>query len=504
MTNLPDDIIDRLQSCTTLPDPSAVTRRIIELAKDPQPDLATVSDAISIDPATVTKVICIANASACAKRRQILNLRQALIVLGLNATLTATLGLTLIPTLRNYPTRNLDAKLFWRRALLSGTWGKLLAVESGRRDAEEIFLAALLQDIGMLAIDHFAPEIYQDIDCLGSKHGQIARHEQTHLRTDHAQVGAWLLESWDMPQPIRFAIRHSHDISAVGSKAELKALTRIVSHCSPLSSTCLGNPSPHAIRVLGQDIHRHLGIPPNRLAELFDTIGEQIPVAESIFEMDLFDGAHLQDVSAMAGEILTILSRHERPESFDLHHLPSRPDYRKSGIKSKPYGTTKVYNRDDFEAALSDEYESAKKHKWPLSIIFVHLDRFGQINENHGSRAALLMLQEVSSLLTDSLRETDVVAHYGADEFVVLLPGGDAKEAEHVAERLVTEARTTSINAGGSASIAMTLSLGIATLDATHKFSTPGDLLSAADEALLHSKCSGRNKHTTHASIKAA
>jgi len=495
MVQLPDEIISRLQSCTRLPAPSAVTRRIIELAQGPEPDLITVADALSIDPAIVTKIICVANATPHAKRRQILNLRQALIVLGLNATLTTALSLTLVATLKNHPARNLDAKLFWRRALLSGTWGKLLAVETGRRDAEEIFLAALLQDVGMLAIDHFAPEVYQDIDQRKSEHRQIVKHEQAHLKTDHAQVSAWLLERWNMPQHIQCAIAQSHDTSAAGIKAELKAFTRIVSLCSQLADSWLANPSPDAIRLLGKDIHRQLGIPSNRLAELYKMIGEHIPAAESIFTMDLFDGVHLQEVSDTAGEFLT---------TSDLYALPVRPDRREADVKPKPDELTQVYNRRGFEAALGEEYESAQKHGWPLSVIFVHLDHLKQINEDRGSGAGDLMLQKVSSLLTENLRATDLVARYGSEEFVVLLPGGDALEADKVAERLVMQARTKSIGVEDGSAVSMTLSLGIATLDARHDFTTPKELLSAADEALFHSKCSGRDKHTNHASIKAA
>ena len=61
----------------------------------------------------------------------------------------------------------------------SATWGKLLASEFGRRDAEEVFLASLLQDIGMLALDKIAPDIYAGIAAFQLEHNRVAQHEQS-------------------------------------------------------------------------------------------------------------------------------------------------------------------------------------------------------------------------------------------------------------------------------------------------------------------------------------
>ena len=92
MVRIPDDVVTRLRTCKSFPSPPPVALKVIELAQNPEIDLATVADTISGDPAIAAKVMRIANSALYARRRQSSNLRQALIVLGLNATLTLALS----------------------------------------------------------------------------------------------------------------------------------------------------------------------------------------------------------------------------------------------------------------------------------------------------------------------------------------------------------------------------------------------------------------------------
>ena len=506
MVQVPDDIARRLKACTSLPSPPPVAIKVIELAQNPETDLGTVADTISGDPAIAAKVMRIANSALYARRRQSTNLRQALIVLGLNATLTLALSFTLVATLRKGSPKGFDLDAYWRRAILAGTWGKLLAGEFGRRDAEEVFLAALLQDLGMLAIDKIAPEVYEGISPFQLEHARVAQHEKTQLESDHRAIGAWLINDWKMPDQLAMAIQHSHDITAAGVDNDMKSFVRAVAMSGDLADVWIGERNDAAIRRAGLEAHRNLGILPNRLAELFDIIGEQLPVAENIFEMDLFNGDHLQDITDTAREILMIRNLHTISENRDLEEQKKELEADREELQEEASrdALTDAFNRRYFEEALTREFETAHQHGWPMSVIFVDLDRFKQINDSHGHQAGDLMLQEVAGLLTENLRDTDIVARYGGDEFVLLLPGLDARAAEQIAGRLVNSARGRSINGTDGAELHITLSLGTATQDSAAAFEKPADLLAAADQALYHSKRNGRNQHTCFEAIEAA
>jgi diguanylate cyclase (GGDEF)-like protein len=150
------------------------------------------------------------------------------------------------------------------------------------------------------------------------------------------------------------------------------------------------------------------------------------------------------------------------------------------------------------------EFAAASGNQWPLSVIFVDLDYFKGINDTHGHQGGDAMLKAVALLLSSTVRDTDTVARYGGDEFVVLLPGTDSTQVETVAARIVKRARETHVDGGNNAKFSITLSLGTATRDSKSTFGSATELLAAADAALYHSKRSGRDRHTNYASIKAA
>lgn len=506
MSEIPDHILQRLKTCTSFPTPPAVAMKILQLAQDPDIALGKVADAVSTDPAIAAKVMRIANSAMYARRRQTTNLRQALVTLGMNATLTLALSFTLVRTLRSSATGGFDFPAYWRRTVLSSTWGKLLATELERPDAEEAFLASLLQDLGMLVIDKVWPEVYDGISPFKIEHLRICQHEQNCIGSDHYNIGAALLGIWNMPEKLIQAVRNSHDSTAAGVDGNEKAFVRIVALSSELSDVWLGSHDPVALRRIGQQVQQKLGIAPSRLGEMFDTIREHLPVAEELFQMELYDQAQLQDITETARETLVVRNLHQIHESQDLQRRSSRLEEENNALKTENNldVLTKACNRRYFEESLATEFAAAAKHAWPLSVVFVDVDYFKGVNDTHGHQAGDAVLIAVASLLQQSLRENDIVARYGGDEFVLLLPGVDADQADLVGRRVCEGIRAAKVDAGNGTKIGVTLSLGVATSDSQHDFREPKALLAAADAALYESKRQGRNCHTCHGKYQAA
>ncbi len=506
MSEIPDSILQRLRTCTNFPTPPAVALKVLQLAQDPDIELSRVADAVSADPAIAAKVMRIANSAMYARRRQSTNLRQALITLGLNATLTLALSFTLVSTLRSTKTTGFDLQAYWRRALLSAAWGKLLASELGRRDAEEVFLASLLQDLGMLVIDKVWPEVYEGISPFAVEHGHLCQHEQQCLGSDHPSIGGALLRIWNMPETLSRAVSHSHDPGAAGFDSDDKVFIRCVALAGELSDLWLAGHNDVELRQAGQQVQRYLSITAHRLGELFEIVREQLPVAEELFQMTLFDPAQLQDIADAARETLMIRNLHQINEAHDLKREKSQLEEENSELKTENNRDplTNVFNRRYFEASLEREFAAAGQHAWPLSVVFVDLDKFKQANDTHGHQAGDAVLKEVARVLVDSLRDSDIVARYGGDEFVLLLPGTDATHANLVGSRICAAARANRVKTEEGRMIDVTLSLGIATSDSHTAFASPKELLAAADSALYHSKRNGRDRFTAYETIEAA
>lgn len=505
MVSIPKDVAERLKTCTSFPSPPPVALKVIELAQNPKTDLRVVADTCSADPAIAAKIMKIANSALYASRRQSTNLRQALVVLGLNATLTLALSFTLVNGLRKDPPKGFDFMAYWRRTILAATWGKLLAAEMSQPLGEEVFISCLLQDIGMLAIDRIAPETYASISPFEIGHDKLAAHEMGALKADHAAIGAWLLNSWHMPEGLVDAVGLSHDFEAEGAAPERMTYTKIIALSGGLADAWLSGADEITVKRVGAAAEKHLNISPQRLAELFVIIQEQLPVAEDIFEMNLFDSSRLTDITDAAREILMIRNLHSLSEAVDLQKQASQLKSENIALKEENMldGLTGVGNRRFFENSLENEFASAKQHAWPLSMCFVDLDYFKQINDTHGHQAGDDMLCAIAKMIVDTLRSDDIVARFGGDEFVVLLPGTDSAAADLVASRLVENAATCVVTVEG-ADVVPTLSLGVATLDSLSDFDTPKDFTAAADEALYVSKKNGRNQHTCFGSVDAA
>jgi len=156
---------------------------------------------------------------------------------------------------------------------------------------------------------------------------------------------------------------------------------------------------------------------------------------------------------------------------------------------------TGVYNRSFFLQKVEDEVQRASRYGRDLSLVFIDIDNFKEVNDQHGHLAGDWILRELGSLFRRTVRNADVVGRYGGDEFVWLLPETDLKMAVQAADKLVGEVRAhrfeLSQKETAGSPISVTTSLGAAGL-------LPGEdvesLLRRADEAVYRAKAAGRDQ----------
>ncbi len=157
---------------------------------------------------------------------------------------------------------------------------------------------------------------------------------------------------------------------------------------------------------------------------------------------------------------------------------------------------TGLLNSATWESEATAELTRAVRTRSPLSVALIDIDHFKAVNDTHGHLVGDVVLRAVSDVLREQLRGYDVVGRFGGEEFVVLLPQTGEADALSIAERLRAHVAALSIpvqdGARSEASVRLTISIGVASLDAFGGEVT--DLLNAADAALYVAKQAGRNK----------
>lgn len=153
---------------------------------------------------------------------------------------------------------------------------------------------------------------------------------------------------------------------------------------------------------------------------------------------------------------------------------------------------TKTYNKKFFMDRVQSEFTYSERHRLPLSLLFLDIDRFKTVNDSYGHPVGDFVLQELAVLMAKSLRSDDILARYGGEEFVVVCRGLDLPSAELLAERIRRAVEEHRFETAGKA-IPVTVSIGVARCP-DPRLHDASELVVAADECMYLAKRSGRNR----------
>jgi diguanylate cyclase (GGDEF)-like protein/PAS domain S-box-containing protein len=170
----------------------------------------------------------------------------------------------------------------------------------------------------------------------------------------------------------------------------------------------------------------------------------------------------------------------DRKQAEDLLSLQARTD-----------ALTGLPNRWEFERLFADTFRTACQNQTPLTVCVCDLDRFKQVNDTHGHAAGDRALVTFGRILREHLRQYDILARVGGDEFIVAMPGTSAEAAADVMERMRHELIAHVFVEAGT-SFGLSSSFGVATLRESHR--NGDELIAEADRCLYEAKQAGRNR----------
>jgi len=152
---------------------------------------------------------------------------------------------------------------------------------------------------------------------------------------------------------------------------------------------------------------------------------------------------------------------------------------------------TKLHNARYLRQFLLNEIRRARRYGSSVSALFLDLDDFKRVNDAHGHLAGSHVLMEMAAVILSSIRDTDAVARYGGDEFVIVLPDTGVELACTVAERIRDKIARHYFSGGRNLKLVLTASFGVAAFPA--HASSPQQLIACADTAMYEAKAANKN-----------
>jgi diguanylate cyclase (GGDEF)-like protein len=497
MPLLSPELEETLRLCVNLPTLPVVALKVIEASKDPDISLHEVSSIISIDPAISAKLLKMANSPMYSQRRSVSNIREALTLLGFNSALTIALSFSLLHSLNNASNHKQNNESYWKRSILSAVIARLLGKQLGVARLEELFLAGLLQDIGILILDCVNDSLYSDKNKNGLKHNERVLAEKQLLGVEHSLVGAWLLKSWGLPERIVNAVMHSH--SLMENISEENDADNDFYYCLNFSGVIADiwfeDDSNELLKSTMNAAQMFLSLDNAGFNKLLIDISNELPEVSSLFEINLIDEKERDRILDEARELLLERSIHFIKQSEDDRRQIENISAKVKEVEkiNQLDHLTEVYNRRYIEQLLDEEYENANMNRWPLSLVLIDIDDFKLVNDTYGHLAGDEVIKFIATFFSKNIRETDVLARYGGDEFILMLPGATSDIAETLLKRLINSFKKEPGVVVKGEKLNITISVGLASHMDKDDFNNVKDFIQATDEALYKAKRSGKN-----------
>ena len=486
-TELPAFLVTDLLKCPNLPTLPAVAIAVLKMARTEHPSVNDYANAIERDPALTMRIITLANSAFFTRTPlKVQTCHEATARLGLDATMAAVLSFSLLKN------RGVDSHYqhVWIRSIIASLAARHLATHLCPEITGPVFTAALLQDIGILALRATYPKesgsLYTE-DAL--PHRQLSESEHRLFGCDHSQVGAWLAAKWGVPTPLAQRICDSH------GEYDMAAPDRLCIQLSgPIADAWLSkHPAQSLVTVIREFETYHQGSHAISLRHILENIQQQLPALADMLQMTV---PPLQDNESLLAEAQQLLFRQSlqintrfEVQQAELSSLRQRQNELEE--RSRTDTLTGLANRSWLEEQLQKQFRLCQAESRTMSVVFIDLDHFKKLNDQYGHKMGDNVLKKFGKTLQALVREGDLAGRWGGEEFLIILPDEQATTARSFAQRIAQRLETLPMAHDDENPVHVSVSIGIACLD-DGGFGDANELIDAADKSMYFVKRTGR------------
>ncbi len=475
-------LLAELKTASRLPSPPGVAFRVLELCRRDDSERHEIADAVMSDPALAARLLRYANSPLLGGRRKVSSVLEAVLLLGLRATKLTALGFSL--PLREFRPQcdGFSLPAFWTESFLNGVLARRVVAPRLKVGREDAFTAGLLAGLGRLVLATGLPALYARVLETSAAGVDRLTRERELLGVDHAEVGARVLREWQLPDALCDAIENQYAPEAAPqTSASLASAIRqareLADRLVDARLTATSDGEPDGGPPSFDDVDLGGCAPADILAD--------VRQMASLFDIQLDDPQRCLDLLAEAREVVTHVGLLAEAESARLARAQ-----RDLVVRATHDPLTGLLNRPAFEEQLEAAVRGLAREHGNFALLMVDLDGFKQVNDTRGHLVGDEVLRRGAAAIRSALRDVDVVARYGGDEFVVMVTQSDLAAATLVAERICAAVRNSAPAAEADA-VRLTASIGIAATARYPHVPSARMLLKDADTQMYIAKRAG-------------
>ncbi len=269
---------------TELPTLPQVAVTLMDLLDDPSTSANEINRVMARDPALASKILKLVNSAYYGLPNKVSSLNQAIVILGFKTVKSVALSASVMGLFKGPKESGLfDRQQFWKHSIACACVSRAAAQKQKGFDSEMAFSAGLLHDIGKQVLEHYIPSQTDKIvkTALDRKCSFIEAEGEV-LETNHAEIGKWLAETWQLPRELGEALGSHHDLAGASGK-ELVAVLQFANYLAKVKG--VGAPGSGETPELSKEVWDILTVDKGDLPELVAAINQEIEAASSWLEV---------------------------------------------------------------------------------------------------------------------------------------------------------------------------------------------------------------------------
>jgi diguanylate cyclase (GGDEF)-like protein len=504
-----DDLRQRLRqkidALSYLPTTAAVAIKFLELGKDPDAGPVEYANVLSADGSLSAKLLSLSNSSWFGVRNKVTTVKGAVNLLGLSTVRTLAISYCMTGLHNELGLEAEESRLFWEASLCKAVAAKQYVSLTHPDLADEAFVGGMFQDLAVTVLYATSKEpLLAVLQNPGFDAQTQLQKQRDTFGIDHAEAGRMLAQKLDLPEALLDCVAFHHDQENLGEFVAEPVLEEAYIVAS-LFPHLLNAWNRHDADQLCRFLEQHTqgkGMDPatflTTVQDSFETLYRffeegKTPQAELAKLMEKASREAAENTEALVATVHQLLQQAARAGATVSQLVQKTNELEERTIRDPLTG---VLNRNGFDEQAGELVNRAVRYGSNFAVVFLDLDRFKTLNDQHGHKTGDVALKHVADCIGSVAGPQDLVARLGGDEFVALFSDCDERDATRRVKKVLRAVAAESVG-GGKRRAQVTLSAGCLSVRPSGGSCTLESVTGAADKLMYQAKRAGGNQVQT-------